>query len=137
MQDEQPVTSFQQLYDRVCTLNAVAPRPPDTFRDQVVLAHGALLDRLATEAPGKIREAAEAGYQCATLCEWKHEDTFEGVDLLHLIRGAKTTQPFRPSVRRGMPGPILFILRDHLAPFRVIHEWDRAAQVNRLLARWP
>lgn len=129
---------MQDLYDEILNKEVSrALRPPDTFRDSISLAHAALLDALITAAPAKIREAAEAGYSCAVLYEWEHEAMHDGVDVLYLMRGVRRGAFQRPAARRGLPGPILGLLRDALAPFRVIHEWDVAAHTNRLLVRWP
>lgn len=128
---------FKALYERVSKVKPASYRPPDLFKDSICLAHARLLDTLLEAAAEEVQRESAAGYACATLFEWTHDELFDGVDILYLIRGPRRGAFQRPSQRRGVPGPILPLLREALAPFRVIHEWDVAAHKNRLLIRWP
>lgn len=132
---------FRELYNEAVSVTACCKEArdallesPEEFRERIVKARAALVDKIVTKAPEAIRESAARGMSTADLLKFNGNEFIEDISILFLLKGPK---PMTPKLPDNCPDPLLPELQDIMKPFTVVHDWDGISGGNRLLARWP
>lgn len=111
----------------------------DETRDLVVRSAAAqqtLVDQMRACISSAVRSSAAAGMRSATLLAFHGGDLHEGLSFLHLFLGPKDAARRRQLAVHGFE-PLAPRLRRELAPFKVVHRWDQATNLNTVALEWP
>lgn len=105
------------------------------FVETVKRVRSSLLERILSEAPSKITEAAAAGRSTVDVYRFNGNDYIDDISVLWLLKGHRLGTPCAPPPP-GTPGPLLPDIQAAMAPFTVLHDWDGVTGGNRIVARW-
>ncbi len=105
------------------------------FVEQTKAAQLKMLTTIFESFEKTVLSAAAGGYTDATILEFKGGDTFEDLSILFLLLGGHDPERRQDLEIHGFV-PFLKTLKDAVAPFTLVHEWDRETNANRLIVKW-
>lgn len=105
------------------------------FVEQASASQRSLMATIFESFEKTVLSAAAGGYTDATILEFKGGDTFEDLSILFLLLGGHDMERRQDLEIHGFV-PFLKTLKDAVAPFALVHEWDRETNANRLVVKW-